>query len=93
MSVVEWLLDSDPAIRWQAIRDLTDATGEEVAFERARVAGEGWVRGCSTFSALTATGTRALRTSLPAPGRAGGNRFHHTARARSSPNGRRLRGA
>ena len=42
MSVVEWLLDSDPAIRWQAIRDLTDATGEEVAFERARVAGEGW---------------------------------------------------
>ena len=42
MSVVEWLLDSDPAIRWQAIRDLTDATGEEVALERARVAGEGW---------------------------------------------------
>jgi hypothetical protein len=23
--VVEWLLDSDPAIRWQVMRDLTDA--------------------------------------------------------------------
>ena len=24
MSVVEWLLDSHPAIRWQVMRDLTD---------------------------------------------------------------------
>jgi len=42
MDVVEWLLDSDPAIRWQVMRDLTDATDEEVARERARVAHEGW---------------------------------------------------
>jgi hypothetical protein len=42
MDVVEWLLDSDPAIRWQVMRDLTDATDEEVADERARVAAEGW---------------------------------------------------
>jgi hypothetical protein len=42
MNVVEWLLDSDPAIRWQVMRDLTDAPEEEVAAERARVAGEGW---------------------------------------------------
>ncbi|TMD44292.1 MAG: hypothetical protein E6I86_16635 [Chloroflexi bacterium] len=42
MDVVEWLLDSDPAIRWQVMRDLTDAPGEHVAAERARVAGEGW---------------------------------------------------
>ena len=26
MTVVAWLLDSDPAIRWQAMRDLTGAT-------------------------------------------------------------------
>ena len=40
--VVEWLLDSDPAIRWQVMRDLTDAPEEDVAAERARVASEGW---------------------------------------------------
>ena len=42
MSVIEWLLDADPAIRWQVMRDLTDAGPEEVAAERARVASEGW---------------------------------------------------
>lgn len=39
---IEWLLDSDPAIRWQVMRDLTGAPEEEVAAERAKVAGEGW---------------------------------------------------
>jgi hypothetical protein len=42
MNVVDWLLDSDPAIRWQVMRDLTDAPEEEVAAERARTAKEGW---------------------------------------------------
>jgi hypothetical protein len=41
-SVTEWLLDSDPAIRWQVLRDLTDATADEVAAERRRVEHEGW---------------------------------------------------
>jgi hypothetical protein len=40
--VVEWLLDSDPSIRWQVMRDLTDARTAIVAAERARVAAEGW---------------------------------------------------
>jgi len=40
--VLDWLLDSDPAIRWQALRDLADAPAEVVAAERARVATEGW---------------------------------------------------
>ena len=40
-SVIEWLLDSDPSIRWQVMRDLTDASAEEVAAEQARVATEG----------------------------------------------------
>jgi hypothetical protein len=40
-SVIRWLLESDPSIRWQAMRDLTDAPDEEVAAERARVATEG----------------------------------------------------
>jgi hypothetical protein len=42
MTVIDWLLDSDPAIRWQVMRDLTDASAEGVAAERARVAHEGW---------------------------------------------------
>ena len=41
MTVIDWLLDSDPSIRWQVMRDLTDAPAEEVAAERARVATEG----------------------------------------------------
>lgn len=40
--VIEWLLDSDPAIRWQVMQDLIHAPAEEVAAERARVATEGW---------------------------------------------------
>ncbi|HEY7723264.1 MAG TPA: hypothetical protein VIB11_15620 [Pedococcus sp.] len=42
MDVLDWLLDSDPAIRWQVLRDLTDAPAEQVQDERARVATEGW---------------------------------------------------
>jgi hypothetical protein len=42
MSVVDWMLDSDPSIRWQALRDLADAPAEVVEAERARVATEGW---------------------------------------------------
>ena len=40
--VLDWLLDSDPAIRWQVLRDLVHAPAEVVAAERARVASEGW---------------------------------------------------
>ena len=40
-SVLRWLLDSDPSIRWQVMRDLTGAAAEEVAAERARLATEG----------------------------------------------------
>ncbi len=42
MTVVDWLLDSDPAIRWQVLRDIVDAPREVVAVERSRVATEGW---------------------------------------------------
>ena len=42
MNVVDWLLDSDPAIRWQTLRDLVHAPDAVVADERARVAREGW---------------------------------------------------
>jgi hypothetical protein len=40
-SVTQWLLDSDPSIRWQAMRDLIGAPADEVTAERARVSTEG----------------------------------------------------
>ncbi len=42
MTELDWLLDSDPAIRWQVLRDLVHAPAEVVAMERARVSTEGW---------------------------------------------------
>lgn len=53
-SVIRWLLDSDPSIRWQAMRDLTDTPDEEVAAERAKVATEGW--GASLLAKQTPDG-------------------------------------
>ena len=41
MDTIDWLLDSDPAISWQAMRDLTDASPAAVAADRARVPREG----------------------------------------------------
>jgi hypothetical protein len=38
---IAWLLDSDPSIRWQTLRDLTYAGPDDVRVERARVAQEG----------------------------------------------------
>ena len=42
MNVIEWLMDADPAIRWQVMRDLTDAPPSAIAAERGRIAHEGW---------------------------------------------------
>jgi hypothetical protein len=42
MATLDWLLDSDPAIRWQVLRDIVHAPAEVIAEERARVATEGW---------------------------------------------------
>ncbi|MFC6703718.1 hypothetical protein [Flexivirga alba] len=42
MSDVEsWLLAGDASVRWQVMRDLTDASSDEVTAERARVASSG----------------------------------------------------
>lgn len=42
MTALDWLLDSDPGLRWQVLRDLTDAPPDVVAAERAKVAVDGW---------------------------------------------------
>lgn len=40
-SAVRWLLDSDPSVRWQVMRDLTAAPPHDIAAERTRVTTEG----------------------------------------------------
>ena len=40
--VIDWLLDADPSIRWQVMRDLLDAPEPEWSAERAKVQTEGW---------------------------------------------------
>jgi hypothetical protein len=40
--ISDWLLETDPAIRWQVLRDLEAADPDEVTRERARVSEEGW---------------------------------------------------
>jgi hypothetical protein len=39
---IPWLLDGDPAIRWQTLRDLVGAAERTVERERLRVARDGW---------------------------------------------------
>ena len=39
---LKWLLNADPAIRWQVLRDLTDEPPNAIAAERSRIATEGW---------------------------------------------------
>jgi len=41
-SIIQWLLDGDPAIRWQTMRDLTGANSGEVEQQRQRIAESGW---------------------------------------------------
>jgi hypothetical protein len=42
MTVIDWLLESDPAIRWQVMRDLVHEPADIIAAERARIATDGW---------------------------------------------------
>ncbi|MEA2207470.1 MAG: hypothetical protein QOE77_4246, partial [Blastocatellia bacterium] len=66
MTVLDWLLDSDPSVRWQALRDLTDAAPAAVAAERARVAVEGW--GARLLAARDPDGQWAGGACFPAAG-------------------------
>ena len=63
MTVIDWLLDSDPSIRWQVMRDLTHEQADVIAAERSRVATEGW-------------GARLLALQAP-DGRWGGKPWSH----------------
>jgi hypothetical protein len=67
--VIDWLLDGDPSIRWQVMRDLLDAPAGEVAAERARVEHEGW--GARLLALADADGLWAGGACFPADYRGG----------------------
>jgi hypothetical protein len=65
---LKWLLDSDPAIRWQIMRDLTGEAPNLIAAERSRIATEGW--GAKLLARQSPAGTwggspRGWRNDLP----------------------------
>ena len=65
---LKWLLDSDPAIRWQVMRDLTSETPSAIAAERSRVATEGWgtrLLARQSSAGHWGAGPRGWRADLP----------------------------
>ena len=62
--ILDWLLASDPAIRWQAMRDLQHAPAACWNAERARVETEGW--GARLLAAQDPDGQWAGGAFLPA---------------------------
>ncbi len=61
--VMDWLLDSDPAIRWQVLRDLLGAREEQWSAERALVTEFGW--GARLLSLEDADGQWAGAAFMP----------------------------
>lgn len=62
--LVSWLLDSDPAVRWQVMRDLLDEPEDVWQAERARVETTGWGR--ELLEAQDADGLWAGGAFIPA---------------------------
>src|SRR5438034_1132668 len=60
-SAIQWLLDGDPAIRWQALRDLVGVAERAVERERRKVARDGW--GARLLARQDPEGTWAGRRS------------------------------
>jgi hypothetical protein len=54
---VQWLLDGDPAVRWQTCRDLVEASERTVEQERSKVESDGW--GARLLAKQDAEGTWA----------------------------------
>jgi len=72
-SHLQWLLDSDPAIRWQVMRDLTGEAPNAIAAERSRITTEGWgaqLLACQSPAGHWGGGTRGWRDDLPKEDRA-----------------------
>jgi hypothetical protein len=64
VDVLPWLLAGDPSIRWQVLRDLMQASADEVAAARSRVEHEGW--GAQLLALEDADGLWAAGACFPA---------------------------
>ncbi|MGF1616540.1 MAG: hypothetical protein ACFCU2_01850 [Acidimicrobiia bacterium] len=64
MELIEWLLESDPAIRWQVMGHLTGQPVDTVDAERTRVANEGWGARLIALQERRTLGRRHLSTGL-----------------------------
>jgi hypothetical protein len=40
--IIKWLMEGDPSIRWQVLRDLADADPREIENEREKILKAGW---------------------------------------------------
>jgi hypothetical protein len=63
MTVLDWLLDGDPSIRWHVMRDLTDGPTDVAAAERSKIATGGW--GAALLGLQAPDGTWAGRAWSP----------------------------
>ncbi len=41
-TTIDWLLEGDPSIRWQTLRDLCESPQKEIKKERLKIESEGW---------------------------------------------------
>jgi len=62
--VVQWLLDSDPAIRWQVMRDLLNSPPDQQTAVRAKIETQGW--GGQLFQLQDTNGLWAGGAFIPA---------------------------
>jgi len=60
---LKWLLEGDPAIRYQTLRDLTDASKEEIENECKKIERKGW--GLSYLEKANSSGGWALQYYQP----------------------------
>jgi hypothetical protein len=64
-SVIDWLLEGDPAIRWQVMRDLLDEPAGTWERERRRVVESGWVAALLGFRGPDGEWPKGRSTDAP----------------------------
>ena len=57
---IDWLLQGDPAIRYQTLRDLLNASASDINWERQRILEEGWGRRLLDFQKENGTWSDAV---------------------------------
>jgi hypothetical protein len=60
--VINWLLEGDPSIRWQTLRNLCSASESEIEKERSKIESEGWGKRLLSFQDPSGTWDNGLYT-------------------------------